>query len=415
MMMPAREGHSMASERAEPTLRLPPLSLYVHMPWCVRKCPYCDFNSHAVPSVVPKREYIDALIEDLAHDRELAQERPLVSVFFGGGTPSLFSPDEIARFMEAVRTILPLAPNAEVTLEANPGTVEHGSFAAYRSAGIKRVSLGAQSFGEKHLRVLGRIHAAGDIDRAVDELVRGGIENFNLDLMYGLPEQTIDEALADLERAIALDPTHLSHYQLTLEPGTVFYHRPPPLPDDETAWEMQERCQERLAKAGYAQYEVSGYAREGRRCEHNLNYWRFGDYLGIGAGAHGKITHASTGQVVRTARAKQPRTYLARAARERVDEHRQVNADDLPFEFMLNVLRLRDGFEERLFEARTGQSFAHIEPILEQALARDLVERCDLEVWRPTALGRRFLNDLQGLFLQVPCADAGTKIAHATT
>jgi putative oxygen-independent coproporphyrinogen III oxidase len=414
MTQSAREG-PLASRRVEPTLSLPPLSLYVHMPWCVRKCPYCDFNSHAAPAVMPKREYLDALIEDLAHDRELAQERQLISVFFGGGTPSLFSPDEIARFMEAVRTTLTLAPTAEVTLEANPGTVEHGSFAAYRAAGINRVSLGAQSFNERHLEVLGRIHAAGDIERAVDELVSGGIENFNLDLMYGLPEQTIEEALADLERAIALNPTHLSHYQLTLEPGTVFYHRPPTLPDDETAWDMQERCQERLAQAGYAQYEVSGYAREGRRCEHNLNYWRFGDYLGIGAGAHGKITHVSARRVERTARIKQPRTYLMRAPHERFEEHRQVNAEDLPFEFMLNALRLRDGFDERLFESRTGRSFASIEPILEQAAARGLMERGAPETWRPTALGRRFLNDLQGLFLGAPEAKGGTAIAHATS
>lgn len=415
MTIAACEGNAIAARSAEAQLVLPPLSLYVHMPWCVRKCPYCDFNSHAAPSVVPKREYIDALIEDLTQDRDLAQGRPLRSVFFGGGTPSLFSPDEIACFMEGVRTILPLAPNAEVTLEANPGTVEHGSFAAYRSAGINRVSLGGQSFSERHLRLLGRIHGAGDIERAVDELVRGGIENFNLDLMYALPEQTLAEALGDLERAISLEPAHLSHYQLTLEPGTVFYHRPPPLPDDDTAWEMQERCQERLAGAGYAQYEVSGYAREGRRCEHNLNYWRFGDYLGIGAGAHGKITQANTGRIMRTSRVKQPRTYLALAAHERFDEQRNVITEDLPFEFMLNALRLLDGFDKRLFESRTGHSLAQIEPILQQASARGLMERSDPEAWRPTPLGRRFLNDLQGLFLQGSAADGSTKIAHATS
>jgi oxygen-independent coproporphyrinogen-3 oxidase len=404
-----------SSPRSSPPLTLPPLSLYVHMPWCVRKCPYCDFNSHAAPSLLPKREYIDALIEDLAHDRELAQERAVISIFFGGGTPSLFSPDEIARFMEAVRAAFPLARDVEVTLEANPGTIEHGSFAAYRAAGINRVSLGAQSFNERHLQVLGRIHAAGEVERAVDELVHGGIENINLDLMYGLPEQTVEESLADLERAIALGPTHLSHYQLTLEPGTVFYHRPPPLPDDESAWDMQERCQERLATAGYAQYEVSGYAREGRRCEHNLNYWRFGDYLGIGAGAHAKITHAGAQQVVRTSRTKQPRSYLERPPHERIDEERRVTLQDLPFEFMLNVLRLREGFEEALFESRTGQSVSRVEPMLQRALARGLVEQREGGTWIPTHLGRRFLNDLQGLFLEKPSARSAASASNASS
>ncbi len=409
------ERASSSSRSAMPILSLPPLSLYVHMPWCVRKCPYCDFNSHAAPALLPKREYIDALIEDLLHDRELVQQRPLISIFFGGGTPSLFSPDDIARFMEGVRAALLLSPSVEVTLEANPGTVEHGSFAAYREAGINRVSLGAQSFNERHLRALGRIHAASEIERAVDELVRGGIENFNLDLMYGLPEQTIEESLTDLGKAIALAPTHLSHYQLTLEPGTVFYHRPPSLPDVDTAWDMQERCQERLAAAGYEQYEVSGYARAGWRCEHNLNYWRFGDYLGLGAGAHGKITLAGTQQVMRLSRTRQPRSYLDRQVHGRIDERRFVPPEDLPFEFMLNVLRLREGFAERLFESRTGRPLAHIAPILRRAAAQGLIEARDMQTWVPTALGRRFLNDLQGLFLQEPNASSEPYPSNASS
>ena len=388
-----------SSQCSMPTLSLPPLSLYVHLPWCVRKCPYCDFNSHAAPSVLPQGEYVDALIEDLVRDREWAQERALTSIFFGGGTPSLFSPDEVARFLEAVRANFRLSPDVEITLEANPGTVERGSFGAYRAAGINRVSLGAQSFSERHLRLLGRIHATDDIARAVDDLARGGIENFNLDLMYALPEQTVEESLADLERALALAPAHLSHYQLTLEPGTVFYHRPPALPDDDSAWEMQERCQERLAAAGYRQYEVSAYAREDARCEHNLNYWRFGDYLGVGAGAHGKITLMHERQVVRTSRARQPRTYLARPVGERLEERRVVLPSDLPFEFMLNALRLRDGFDVALYEARTGRSFKELARPLRQAQSRGLIEERESGTWVPTRLGRRFLNDLQGLFL----------------
>ena len=390
-------GHSGGSQCSMPSL--PPLSLYVHLPWCVRKCPYCDFNSHAAPSVLPQHEYIDALIEDLVCDREWAQERELISIFFGGGTPSLFSPEEIARFLEGVRVNFRLCPDIEITLEANPGAVERGSFGAYRAAGINRVSLGAQSFSERHLRLLGRIHAANDIERAVDDLARGGIENFNLDLMYALPEQTIEESLADLDRALALAPTHLSHYQLTPEPGTVFYHRPPALPDDDSAWDMQERCQERLAAAGYRQYEVSGYAREGARCEHNLNYWRFGDYLGVGAGAHGKITRNHDGQVVRTRRTGQPRTYLALPARERLEERRVVVPAELPFEFMLNALRLREGFEVALFESRTGCSLEELARPLREAQARGLIQEREPGTWVPTHLGRRFLNDLQGFFL----------------
>jgi putative oxygen-independent coproporphyrinogen III oxidase len=382
---------------------LPPLALYVHMPWCVRKCPYCDFNSHVAPEQVPQQQYVDALLEDLAIDAQAAQGRALGSVFFGGGTPSLFAPEQIGRFLEAARSLVAFAGDVEVTLEANPGTVEHGRFGGYRDAGINRVSLGAQTFDAGHLRTLGRIHGAGDIARAVDEVRSAGIDNFNLDLMYGLPAQTLRQALADLDAALALEPAHLSHYQLTLEPGTVFYHRPPPLPDSDAIWQMQLDCQERLAASGYEHYEVSAYARAGRRSRHNLNYWQFGDYIGVGAGAHGKLTWLASEQrrsaIVRSARLKQPREFLRRAAADRVSDRFEVATADLPFEYMLNVLRLTDAFTEADFEARTGLAFAAIRPEIQEAERKRLVRKAGVAGWRVTELGQRFLNDLQALFL----------------
>jgi putative oxygen-independent coproporphyrinogen III oxidase len=397
--------------------QLPPLALYVHMPWCVRKCPYCDFNSHVAPESIPQQQYIDALLEDLALDAGAAQGRSLVSVFFGGGTPSLFAPDEVGRFLEAARSLVPFAPDAEVTLEANPGTIEHGRFSGYRAAGINRVSLGAQTFDAGRLQTLGRIHGSGDIAKAVDEVRSAGIENLNLDLMYGLPTQTLQEALADVDAALALAPTHISHYQLTLEPGTVFYHRPPPLPDSDATWQMQLDCQERLAAHGYEHYEVSAYARAGRRSRHNLNYWQFGDYIGVGAGAHGKLTWLASAQlarpaVVRSARIKQPREFLRRASAERVSDRFQVVTADLPFEYMLNVLRLTDDFAEVQFEARTGVEFGSIESALAQAQRKQLVCRAGVGQWRVTELGQRFLNDLQSLFL--PEERAGDRQTDAT-
>lgn len=377
-------------------LDLPPLSLYVHMPWCVRKCPYCDFNSHVAPESIPQQQYVDALLEDLELEADAAQGRALVSVFFGGGTPSLFAPEQVARLLEGARALVPFAPEVEITLEANPGTVEHGRFTGYRDAGINRVSLGAQSFDAEHLRTLGRIHGSGDIARAVDEVRSAGIENFNLDLMYGLPAQTLQQALADLDAALALEPAHISHYQLTLEPGTVFYHRPPPLPDSDAIWQMQLDCQERLAARGYEHYEVSAYARAGRRSRHNLNYWLFGDYIGVGAGAHGKLTGAS---IVRSARVKQPREFLRRVAADRVSDRFEVAAAELPFEYMLNVLRLTDDFAEADFEARTGLAFATIADAMAEAQRKRLVQRSRAGRWRVTELGQRFLNDLQALFL----------------
>ncbi len=382
------------------TLQPPPLSLYVHLPWCVRKCPYCDFNSHAAPAQLPQTQYVDALLDDLLNDLPWAAGRSLTSVFFGGGTPSLFDPVQIGRLLEGVARHLPLAPDAELTLEANPGTIEHGRFADYRAAGINRVSLGAQSFNDAQLQKLGRIHGSGDIERAAQELQLAGIDNFNLDLMYGLPGQRLSEALADLEAALALRPAHISHYQLTLEPGTVFYHRPPPLPPADDLWQMQEESQQLLAAHGFDQYEVSAYARAGRRSRHNLNYWRFGDYLGIGAGAHGKLT--TTGPdacVMRTARVRQPRQYLAAQGADRLAEQRQVPTEDLTFEFMLNALRLVDGFEQAQFEAYTGLPLAGLDPVLTQARQRNLMESPRPGAWRATADGQRLLNDLQAMFL----------------
>ncbi|HKR37059.1 MAG TPA: radical SAM family heme chaperone HemW [Steroidobacteraceae bacterium] len=385
-------------------ISLPPLALYVHMPWCVRKCPYCDFNSHVAPESIPQQQYIDALIEDLAIDAAAAQGRALTSVFFGGGTPSLFAPDQVGRFLEAARAQVAFAPDAEITLEANPGTIEHGRFSGYRDAGINRVSLGAQTFDAAHLQTLGRIHGSGDIARAVEEVVRAGLDNFNLDLMYGLPAQTQQQALADLDAALALGPAHISHYQLTLEPGTVFYHRPPPLPDSDATWQMQLDCQERLAARGYEHYEVSAYARAGRRSRHNLNYWQFGDYIGVGAGAHGKLTWLANAQrtrsaIVRSARIKQPREFLRRAAAERISDRVPVETEELPFEYMLNVLRLTDDFAEADYEARTGLAFATVAAAVAEAERKGLLRRAGAARWRVTELGQRFLNDLQALFL----------------
>ncbi|MGD9842728.1 MAG: radical SAM family heme chaperone HemW [Steroidobacteraceae bacterium] len=378
-------------------LSAPPLALYAHFPWCVQKCPYCDFNSHKAPGKIPEQRYIDALLEDLALDVAGHVTQPLVSIFMGGGTPSLFSPEAIERLLNAIKQRLPVSPDMEVTLEANPGTIEHGQFAAYRAAGVTRVSLGAQSFNSAQLQKLGRIHGSGDIAIAVDELRRAGIDNFNLDLMYGLPGQGLAEALSDLQQAIALAPAHLSHYQLTLEPGTPFFHRPPVLPDDDECYAMQLECQALLAAAGYQHYEVSAYAQTGRQSIHNRNYWQFGDYLGVGAGAHGKLTRG--GQVIRTERHKQPRQYLGVPAAERRVLHQVVVPNELPFEFMLNVLRLRDGFDVRLFEARTGLAWAALAPQIAMATQRGLLVCEDGLAWQPTELGRRFLNDLVTIFL----------------
>ncbi len=385
-----------------------PLAIYVHLPWCVRKCPYCDFNSHAAPSVLPERDYVDALLADLETDLDLAGGRTVASVFLGGGTPSLFSPEEIGRLLAGLAARLPFAPGAEVTMEANPGTIEHGRFSGYAAAGVNRVSLGAQSFDAGQLARLGRIHGPEDTGRAVAELRQAGIGNFNLDLMYALPEQVPAGALADLEAGLALGPAHLSHYQLTLEPGTAFFHRPPPLPDDDVALEMQLACQDLLHRHGYRQYEVSAWARPGRECRHNLNYWRYGDYIGIGAGAHGKLT--ADGRVWRSERPRLPRDYMRRVAAGDAAERRIVPAEELPFEFMLNALRLDEGFRLADFTAATGLASSAVEPALARLAARGLLLE-DAGHIRPSALGFRFLNDLQAEFLPSPAAKLCTAAA----
>ena len=375
------------------------LALYVHMPWCVRKCPYCDFNSHQLKSARPDGAYIDALIGDFHAELPFIEGRRIDTVFFGGGTPSLFGPEDYARLLHAVRQRVEVASDAEITLEANPGAIERGRFAGYRDAGINRVSLGAQTFAPRALERLGRIHTPDDTLRAVAELREAGIRNFNLDLMYALPEQTIEEAVADVCQACALEPTHISYYQLTLEPGTVFYSQPPPLPDDEAAWRIQSEGQSLLAAAGYAQYEVSAYARAGFRCRHNLNYWLFGDYLGLGAGAHGKLTLELPERVLRTAKPKQPREFQAAAgASAPAGERRFVAPADLPFEFMLGALRLNEGFSNQCFQSRTGLPAAAYQRVMEESGRRGLVERTAAG-WMPTSVGRLFLNDLQAAFL----------------
>ncbi len=383
---------------------LPPLSLYVHLPWCVKKCPYCDFNSHGLKGALPEQAYVDALLRDLDQDLPRVTGRRIETLFFGGGTPSLFSAESIGRFLEGVRARLGVAPDAEITLEANPGTVERGRFAEYRAAGVTRLSIGVQSFDPRQLEVLGRIHSRDEATRAAEEAHAAGLDNFNLDLMYALPRQSTGEALADIGAACALSPAHISYYHLTLEPGTAFHARPPPLPDEDAAWGMQSAGQRALAEAGYGQYEVSAYARAGARCRHNLNYWSFGDYVGIGAGAHGKISAKLPDRILRTAKPRQPREYQAAIAKrsDSVGERNLVDPAQLAFEFMLNALRLNDGFSTEIFEARTGLSIDCVAQQLDHARQRGLLE-CGSNPrtpgWLATDLGRRFLNDLQSGFL----------------
>ncbi len=386
--------------RHELTLTPPPLSLYVHLPWCVRKCPYCDFNSHGLRGDAPYDDYIDALVRDLEHDLPLVWGRVVHSVFFGGGTPSLFSPERIDRFLQQASARLNFAPGAEITLETNPGTVEHGPFAGYRAAGVNRLSFGVQSFDDGCLQRLGRIHSSGDAERAVKSAQDAGYDNINLDLMYALPQQTLAMAEHDVERAIALQPAHLSHYQLTLEPNTLFAAKPPRgIPDDDLSWDMQERCQALMAGAGFAQYEVSAYARPDRQCRHNLNYWTFGDYLGIGAGAHGKLTLGAEQRILRRWKVKHPEAWLRDAGTAAaIGGDEDIGRERRPFDFMLNALRLNGGFPLRLFEQRTGLPVTAIEGELRTAAQRGWLDVRDAHVI-PTELGRRFTNDVIGLFL----------------
>jgi len=376
---------------------LPPLALYVHIPWCLRKCPYCDFNSHEARGDVPEERYVEALITDLELALPSIWGRKVVSVFIGGGTPSVFSAAAIDDLLAAIRARVPVVPDAEVTLEANPGTFERAKFAGFFAAGVNRLSLGIQSFDARHLVAIGRVHDAEEARRAAESALTI-FGNVNFDLMYALPQQTLVDAERDVSEALAFSPPHLSFYHLTLEPNTLFHRYPPPLPDDETAADIEDAVHAKLGAAGYQHYETSAYARSGRQCRHNLNYWRFGDYLGIGAGAHSKLSFAD--RIVRQVRYKQPNQYMeAVAARDPLLEENPVTRADVGFEFMLNALRLTDGVPAALFAERTGYPLAIVQRELATAEARGLIER-DPTTIRPTALGRRFLNDLQQLFLK---------------
>jgi oxygen-independent coproporphyrinogen-3 oxidase len=374
----------------------PPLSLYLHVPWCLVKCPYCDFNSHALrDDGPPEQAYVDALLADVEAELPLVWGRTVQTIFIGGGTPSLFSPAAFDRLLSGLRALLPIRPDAEITLEANPGTFEQAKFGEFRNIGINRLSIGVQSFDDAKLKALGRVHDSGEARRAAEIAHRAGFERLNLDLMFGLPGQDTAGALADLDAALALSPSHLSWYQLTIEPHTLFHHQPPVLPEDDALWAIQEAGQTRLAEAGFAQYETSAYARDNDRCRHNLNYWQFGDYLGIGAGAHGKLTDCAKGRILRRHKQRLPAAYLRG---ERLGGESVVAEEELLFEFMLNALRLIDGFDSALFSERTGLPLTAALPGLELAEARGLIERDHLRI-RPTELGAQFLNDLLGLFL----------------
>jgi oxygen-independent coproporphyrinogen-3 oxidase len=375
----------------------PPLSLYVHIPWCARKCPYCDFNSHEAKNGFPEDEYLAALRLDLEGALPLIWGRRIYTIFIGGGTPSLLSAAGLDRLLSDIRTLLPLDGTVEITMEANPGTFEAEKFKSYRASGINRLSIGIQSFDKRHLQSLGRIHDDREAHRAV-EIAHANFDNFNLDLMYALPSQTVQEARQDVIAAIGCAAPHLSLYHLTLEPNTLFARFPPALPDDDASAEMQDMIQEETASAGYLHYEVSAYAKARHQARHNLNYWRFGDYLGIGAGAHSKLSFPH--RVLRQARYKQPKAYLdAATVGNPVQEEVEVVRDDLGFEFMLNALRLNDGFEPNLFAERTGLTLNAVEPALNAAEAKGLLYR-DHRIIKPTSLGRRFLNDLQQIFLR---------------
>ncbi len=378
----------------------PPLSLYVHLPWCVRKCPYCDFNSHEGRGALPFEPYVDALIADLDHDLPLVWGRTVQTVFFGGGTPSLFPAEAVDRFLQAASSRLRFAPGLEITLETNPGTAEHGRFEHYLAAGVNRLSFGIQSFDDGCLQRLGRIHGSREAEAAVKLAQDAGFDNFNLDLMYALPQQTLAMAERDIERAIALQPTHISHYQLTLEPNTLFAAKPPAgIPEHDDAWDMQERCQAMLAASGYGQYEVSAYAQPNRQCAHNLNYWRFGDYLGIGAGAHGKLTLGAEQSILRRWKVKHPAEYLAKAGRaEAIGGDERIALERRPFDYMLNALRLNEGFSLASFEAGTGLDRSAIGERLNTARDRGWLS-IDGDRVVPTELGRRFTNDVIELFL----------------
>ncbi|MCI0504887.1 MAG: radical SAM family heme chaperone HemW [Gammaproteobacteria bacterium] len=378
----------------------PPLSLYIHIPWCVQKCPYCDFNSHAIKSELPEAQYLQALLNDLEQDLPRIWGRRVQSVFIGGGTPSVLSPEFYERLFSALRALLAVNVNAEITLEANPGTIDYERFKGFREAGINRLSIGVQSFNDRHLQSLGRIHSANQAIKAFEVARNAGFTNINLDLMFGLPSQSVEEGLRDIEQALMLNPEHFSYYQLTIEPNTFFHAKPPSLPDDDLIYEMQQEAQQRIAGRGFEQYEISAYAKPGKRCAHNCNYWEFGDYLGIGAGAHSKLTDVAQQKIIRLVKEKHPREYLSKAAQSGViiSEH-VLNRHDLAIEFMLNALRLTEGFPAVLFSERTRLPITVVEAPLRQAEQQGLIE-WGLHTVRPTDKGKLFLNNLLELFLQ---------------
>ncbi|EPT8450213.1 radical SAM family heme chaperone HemW [Vibrio fluvialis] len=382
----------------------PALSLYVHIPWCVQKCPYCDFNSHALKADIPEEEYIDALLEDLDTDIERYQlagdPRLLHSIFIGGGTPSLISADGIGRLLRGIEARIAFKPDIEITMEANPGTIEAERFAGYRHVGVTRISIGVQSFEPEKLSRLGRIHGRDEAVNAAKLAHQIGLNSFNLDLMHGLPDQTLDQALADLDRAIELTPPHLSWYQLTIEPNTMFYFKPPTLPDDDALWDIFDLGHQKLTEAGYVQYEISGYSKPGYQCQHNLNYWRFGDYLGIGCGSHGKLSFAD-GRIVRTTKVKHPRGYLAayqNLAKPYLDSEQLVEDVDRPFEFFMNRFRLIEPCPKADFSATTGLPISVIQPTLDWAIEQGYLSDNDTH-WQITEKGKLFLNDLLAAFM----------------
>jgi len=378
---------------------LPPLSLYIHVPWCVRKCPYCDFNSHKAPQDLPEDAYVDALIRDLEQELPSIWGRTVQTIFIGGGTPSLFSAEAYERLFSSIRALLPLSPQVEITLEANPGTFEAQRFSDYLDIGINRLSIGVQSFNDESLTALGRIHDSKQAIKAIETAHKVGFENFNLDLMFGLPHQTEKTARNDVATAIALEPSHISYYQLTLEPNTLFYQQPPTLPDEDPIIDWQIANQQRLNEAGYQQYEVSAYAKNNQQCQHNINYWQFGDYLGIGAGAHGKISDAAKQSITRRSKQKQPQAYIESAGSAAVVLNEElITKKDIGFEFMLNALRLTDGFPTPLFYQHVGLPISHINKALQQAEQLELITY-DIHRICPTEKGQRYLNSLVELFL----------------
>ncbi|MFC0118019.1 radical SAM family heme chaperone HemW [Pseudoalteromonas xiamenensis] len=373
-------------------MKLPPLSLYIHVPWCVQKCPYCDFNSHGQKGTIPETEYVQHLLADLQQDLHLVQERKIHSIFVGGGTPSLLSGKAYDTLLSEIERLIGFEPNIEITLEANPGTVEKDRFKHYVTAGINRISIGVQSMQSDKLKALGRIHDEQEAVNAAHEAEQAGLNSFNLDLMHGLPNQTLDDALSDLREAIALNPPHLSWYQLTIEPNTQFASKPPVLPEDDILWDIQEQGQQLLAEHGYEQYEISGYSKKGFQCQHNLNYWRFGDYLGIGCGAHGKITLPDDNRIVRTVKVKHPRGYMD-LTKPYMDSTWDVSEEERPFEFFMNRFRLQEACPKQDFEDFTGLALESVQPLIDDAIKKELLEDIG-HSWLVTIKGHRYLNDL---------------------